>query len=139
MTVKVETIEPKKSLKHTLQKMVKQNIGSIVVVEGRSPVGIVTERDISRYVARGTSLKTQVKKLMSSPLIIVSPSATIPEAMSKMLKHGIRRLPVIERGKLVGIISQRDLLRWVLRVANEPLISPSELTEILKRQPFSKT
>ena len=138
MTAKVETIELKASLKQALRKMVKRNIGSIVVVEGASSVGILTERDISRYVARGTSgLKTQVKKLMSSPLITIAPSATTQEAITTMLKHGVRRLPVVEKGKLIGIVSQRDLLRWELRVTNEPII-PSELREILERQPLSK-
>ena len=138
MTAKVETIELKESLKQALRKMVKRNIGSIVVVEGASPVGILTERDISRYVARGTSgLKTQVKRLMSGPLITIASSATTQEAITTMLKHGVRRLPVVEKGKLIGIVSQRDLLRWVLRVTNEPIIS-SELREILERQPLSK-
>ena len=138
MTAKVETIESKESLTQALRKMVKRNIGSIVVVEGASPVGILTERDISRYVARGTSgLKTQVKKLMSGPLITIPPSSTTQEAITTMLKHGVRRLPVVEKGKLIGIVSQRDLLRWVLRVTNEPIIPP-ELREILERQPLSK-
>ena len=141
MAVKVETVEPKQSLRYALQKMVKRNIGSIVVVEGENPVGIVTERDISRYVARRTNpLKTQVRNVMSSPLITIAHSATNQEAMTTMLKHGIRRLPVVEKGKLVGIVSQRDLLRWVLRITYErdPQIT-SEIREILERQPFSKT
>ena len=141
MAVKVETVEPKQSLRYALQKMVKRNIGSIVVVEGENPIGIVTERDVSRYVARRTNaLKTQVRNVMSSPLITIAHSATNQEAMTTMLKHGIRRLPVVEKGKLVGIVSQRDLLRWVLRITYErdPQIT-SEIREILERQPFSKT
>jgi len=141
MAVKVETVEPKHSLKYALQKMVKRNIGSVVVVEGENPVGIVTERDISRYVARQTNpLKTQVRNVMSSPLITIAHSASNQEAMAAMLKHGIRQLPVVEKGKLVGIVSQRDLLRWVLRITyeREPHIT-SEIREILERQPFSKT
>jgi CBS domain-containing protein len=138
MKAKVETIKPKEPLNRALQKMVKRNIGSVVVVEGEKPVGIVTERDISRCVARGTkTLKTQVKKLMSSPLVTIARSAAIQEAMMIMLKHGIRRLPVVEKEKLVGIISERDLLRWVLRVTNEPHFSP-EIQAILDRPIFSK-
>ncbi len=107
MAVRVETVEPKRSLKYALQKMVKRNIGSIVVVEEGTPVGIVTERDISRYVAKRTNaLKTPVRNVMSGPLITVA-RPTNQEAMAAMLKHGVRRLPVVEKGKLVGIISQR--------------------------------
>jgi CBS domain-containing protein len=139
MSVKVETVEPRRSLKYALQKMVKRNIGSIVVVEGENLVGIVTERDISRYVAKRTNaLKMQVRNVMSSPLITIAHSATNQEAMGVMLKEGIRQLPVVEKGKLVGIVSQRDLLRWVIRITYEPNI-PSDFIEILKRQPFSKT
>jgi len=140
MAVKVETVEPKQSLRYALQKMVKRNVGSVVVVEGENPVGIVTERDISRHVARKTNpLKTQVRNVMSSPLITIAHSATNQESMAAMLKHGIRRLPVVEKEKLVGIVSQRDLLRWVLRITyeREPHIT-SEIREILERRPFSK-
>ncbi len=79
MAVRVETVEPKRSLKYALQKMVKRNIGSIVVVEEGTPVGIVTERDISRYVAKRTNaLKTPVRNVMSGPLITVARSVDQP-------------------------------------------------------------
>ncbi len=139
MTVKVETVKSKEFLEHALKKMVKRNIGSVVIVEGGDPVGIITERDISRCVARGAkALRTQVNKLMSSPLITLARSATIQEAMTMMLKHGIRRLPVVEKGNLIGIVSQRDLLRWVVRITYEPHV-PSEIKEILERPLLSKT
>ena len=139
VTVGVETVKLKDPLRHALMKMVKRNIGSVVVVQGEEPVGIVTERDISRCVAKGArALRTQVKNLMSSPLITVTRSATIQDAMTMMLKHGIRRLPVVEEGKLVGIVSERDLLRWVLRITYEPHV-PLEIKEILERPPLSKS
>jgi CBS domain-containing protein len=125
--------------------MVKRNIGSLVVLEAGSPVGMITERDISRCVAKGSkALKIQVKNLMSSPLITVTRSATIQGAVKVMLKHGIRRLPVVEKGKMVGIISDRDVLRWMLRIIYEPsllLLPPRftpEIKEILERRPVSK-
>jgi CBS domain-containing protein len=125
--------------------MVKRNIGSLVVVEAGNPVGIITERDISRCVAKGSkALRIQVKNLMSSPLITVTRSATIQDAVRVMLKHGIRRLPVVEKGKMVGIISDRDVLRWMLRITYEssllllpPHFTP-EIKKILERQPVSK-
>jgi len=140
MTVKVETIESKRSLKYALQKMVKRNVGSIVIVEGEHPVGIITERDISRYVAKRThakTSKTQVRNIMSSPLITIADSATNQEAMAVMLKQGIRRLPVVDKEKLVGIISQRDLLRWVVRASYGPKV-PSDFIEALEYKRFSK-
>ena len=77
MTVKVETVKPKEPLRHALKKIVKRNIGSVVVVEREDSVGIVTERDISRCVAKGArTLNTQVKNLVTSPLITIARSAT---------------------------------------------------------------
>ena len=138
MKAKIETVTPKEPLEHAWMKMVERNIGSVVVIEGENPVGIVTERDISRCLAKGVqALNTQVENIMSSPLITATRSASIEEAMQIMLKHGIRRLPVVEEGKLVGIVSERDLLRWVLRIRHEPHIPPA-IREILERQPFSK-
>lgn len=134
MTPRVQTVKAEEPLRRALEKMVKRNVGSIVVLEGERPVGILTERDMARYVARGTStLRSQVRKLMSSPLITIAGSAAVQEAMMMMLKHGIRRIPVVEKEKMVGIISERDLLRWVVRSSYKP--SP-ETQAILDSQPF---
>jgi CBS domain-containing protein len=134
MTSKVQTVKAEEPLRRALEKMVKRNVGSIVVLEGERPVGIITERDVSRYVARGTNtLRTKVRKLMSSPLITIAPSAVVQQAMMMMLKHGIRRIPVVENGKMVGIISERDLLRWVVRSSYKP---PPETQALLNSQPF---
>jgi CBS domain-containing protein len=138
MSTNVETVEPTVSLKHALRRIVALNIGSIVVVKGDEPVGIITERDISRYVAADEdALKRKVKYVMSKPLITVEPTASIQEAVELMVKHGVRRLPVMKQQKLVGIISQRDVLRWVLRVGYEPHIPP-EVKEILAHPVKSK-
>ena len=138
MVTPVETMKPEGSLLYALRKLVRKNIGCVVVVERKEPVGIVTERDISRRVAKSTTvLMTQVKRLMSSPLITVSPRTPIQKALYLMLKHGIRRLPVVENGELVGLVSERDLLRWVLRVSYEPQI-PIEIKQILAKKPQAK-
>jgi len=138
MTAKVETTKPTESLKNALKRIVARNIGSIVVVEENEPVGILTERDISRCVARGTNaLKRHVKNVMSSPLITVETTESVQDAMALMLKHGIRRLPVVKQRRLVGIVSERDVLRWVLRVSYEPHIPP-EVKEILEHPVQSK-
>ena len=138
MTAKVETVKPTESLKNALKRIVTRNIGSIVVIEENEPVGILTERDISRCVARGTNaLKRQVKNVMSSPLITVEPTESVQDAMALMLKHGVRRLPVVKQRRLIGIVSERDILRWVLRITYEPNIPP-EIKEILGHTVQSK-
>jgi CBS domain-containing protein len=139
MVSPVETLKPDGSLLSALKKLVKKNIGCAVVVERKKPVGIVTERDISRKIAKSTKvLKSQVKRVMSSPLVTVTPRTPIDKALYLMLKHGIRRLPVIEEEKLVGLVSERDLLRWVLQISYEPQI-PIEVKQILARRSEAKT
>ncbi len=139
MSAKVETVKPSMLLKDALKKMVKRNIGCVVVVDKGTPVGIVTERDVSRQVAKGPkTLGIQVKRVMSSPLISASPFTRNPEAMELMLRHGIRRLPIISGNRLVGIITERDLLRWVVKITYEGH-TPPEIKEILSRPNISKS
>jgi CBS domain-containing protein len=138
MSTKVETVGPSSLLRDALKRMVKRNIGCLVVVDKRKPVGIVTERDISRQVAKGArALTVQVRRIMSSPLISASPNTRNPQAMEMLLQHRIRRLPVVEGEGLVGIVTERDLMRWVVRITYEPHIPP-EIMEILEKPIFSK-
>jgi CBS domain-containing protein len=139
MVSHVETVKPTALLEYVLKKIVKKNIGCVVVVEGRKPIGIITERDVSRKVAKSTRvLKSKVREVMSGSLITVTPRTPIDKAVYLMLKHGIRRLPVIEKEELVGLISERDLLRWVLRISYEPQI-PIEIKRILARRTEAKS
>ena len=138
MTANLETVESTESLKDALRRIVARNIGSIVVVVGNEPVGIITERDISRCVARDENvLKRKVNDVMLSPLITVETTNSIQDALGLMLKQGVRRLPVMKQQKLVGIVSQRDILRWVLRASYEPHIPP-EVKEVLGHPVQSK-
>jgi CBS domain-containing protein len=135
----VESVKPTDLLQYALKRIVKKNIGCVVVVERKKPVGIITERDISRQVAKNKRVLTaQVERVMSSPLVTVTSSTPIDKALYLMLKHGIRRLPVIEKEELVGLVSERDLLRWVLRISYEPQI-PVEVQRILARRSEAKT
>jgi CBS domain-containing protein len=139
MVSPVETVKPTDRLVYAMKKLVKKNIGCVVVVERKKPVGIITERDISRKVAKSTKvLMTQVKRVMSGPLVTVTPSTPIAKVLYLMLKHGIRRLPVIEKEELVGLVSERDLVRWVLQISYEPQI-PVEIKQILAKRSEAKT
>ena len=132
MSTKVITIRSTDPVSKALRTMVKHKIGSIIAVEKGKPVGILTERDISIKVAKTQTVKgLLVKKTMSRPLVTVVPSMDIWDAVEQMVRKDIRRLPVMKGDKLVGMITERDVLRWLLRTAYEPHI-PQDLKDLLE-------
>jgi len=134
----VEFVKPTDLVEHALRRMVECNVGCILIVENERLLGIITERDISRSIIKNPeNLKHSVQRMMSSPVIFLSPIAPISEAMETMLNYGIRRLPIVKDGKVVGIVTERDLLHWIVKIANEPRI-PAEIQEILKQSLASK-
>ncbi len=112
MTREVCTVR-KSDTVHTLaKKMLEYGVGSAVVVENGKPIGIVTEKDlIAKVVAKNkTPAKVKVEEVMSHPIITINPNTSLRDAATLMIKRGIRRLPVIEGGVLVGIITDNDIL-----------------------------
>jgi CBS domain-containing protein len=93
--------------------MKKRKIGNVIVVEKKHPVGILTESDIlKKVVAEGKDAKdVKVKDVMTTPLIVTDPYVSLENAMKTMGKCNIRRLPVVEDNKLIGIITQKDISR----------------------------
>jgi len=93
--------------------MNKHQIGCVIIVDEEQPVGIVTERDImKRVVSKGiTPQNLKVVDIMSKPLITASPSMPAGDAAKVMLKWNIKKLPVAEKGRLVGVVTLTDLLR----------------------------
>lgn len=90
-------------------KMKEWNVGAIPIVDGEKLVGMITDRDIAiRGVADKNPGSSKVEKIMSEELITVSPDTSTEEAAELMAKHQIRRLPVVEGDKLVGIVSLGD-------------------------------
>ncbi len=111
MTKNVAHVAPNTSIMETAQLMQKHNIGSIPVVEHDNLVGIVTDRDIVvRNIAHGTDPKaTPVSDIMTTDVITVAPDADMYEVTEKMAVNQIRRMPVIENNKLVGILAIGDV------------------------------
>ena len=116
MTKRVLTIESKETVLEGAKLMSQKEVGDLIVVDNEMPVGIVTERDFVRGImARGKTLDTKISDVMSSPLVTISPDASVKEAARKMVKHRIRRLPVLKEHKLVGIIVVSDFARHLGR------------------------
>lgn len=112
----VYTIAPGESVFEAIRRMAEKGIGALVVTDGGEPVGIVTERDYARKVIlKGRSSKeTPVREIMSSPVIFIRPEQTIEEAMAVMTEKKIRHLPVLEDGRLAGIISIGDVVKAII-------------------------
>ena len=131
MTSKVVTVEISERVEEALRQMVKYDVGSVVVMDKEKPVGIITERDITRAALRGDSmLRLPARSLMSRPLQTVQPDMEIWRTFEFMLKLGVRRLPVVENGRLVGLVTEKDLTRWVLRIFYEPNM-PAEIRSLV--------
>jgi CBS domain-containing protein len=112
MTTNVVTIDAQRTVLEAAKLMHQQDVGDIVVMEGSVAKGIVTERDlVRRVIVKKKPLDTKVSEVMSDPLITIEEEASIRDAARKMVKYKIRRLPVMKKGVLVGIIATSDLAR----------------------------
>ncbi len=136
MEPNVVTIEKDAPVNKAAKIMAQKKIGSIVVMENDKPAGIVTERDIVFGVVAKDKKPSDVlvRDIMSSPLKSVSPDMTLKQASRIMAKYNIRRLPVIENGRLVGIITNKD----ILAISPEMLEILEELSRINASQPEAK-
>jgi signal-transduction protein with cAMP-binding, CBS, and nucleotidyltransferase domain len=108
-------------------------VGSVIILEHSNPIGIVTEEDITcKVVAKDLKPSTvQVREIMSTPLITVSAEKTVGDAAHMMVKHKVRRLPVIDaKKKVIGIVTVRDLLT----VSNELNELLADLIEINREE-----
>ncbi|MDP4180451.1 MAG: CBS domain-containing protein [Bacillota bacterium] len=111
MTKSVAYVNPSNTVVEAAQLMQKHNVGVIPVCDQSGVIGLVTDRDIVvRNIAHGKSpLDTPVKDVMTSQVTSVSPESDVDEASKIMSQNQIRRLPVVENNKLVGIIALGDM------------------------------
>jgi CBS domain-containing protein len=121
MTPAAVTDRPDDTLAEAARKMWEQQTGSLVVTEGDELIGIVTERDILKAAATGVALEsTRVSDAMTKDVVTAHPGMSLREAAGIMTDKWIRHLPVVDRGALVGILSQRDLAGVLAGALNEP-------------------
>ncbi|WP_213881090.1 CBS domain-containing protein [Pseudomonas sp. dw_358] len=109
----VHTIAPQQMVLDALKLMAEVNIGALPVLENGQVVGVVSERDYARKVVlKGrSSIGTPVSAIMSSPVITVSPQHSIEACMGIMTERHLRHLPVVDDGKLLGLLSIGDLVK----------------------------
>jgi CBS domain-containing protein len=109
-------ISPDVTMYDALVLMAEKDIGALLVVEGDQVIGILTERDYARKVAlKGkTSQTALVKDIMTTQIIYVTPDQTVEECMAIMTNRHFRHLPVVENGKLAGIVSIGDAVKSVI-------------------------
>lgn len=114
MTDRIAYIGPDASVAQAAQLMQKHNVGSVPVVDQQSVVGIVTDRDIVvRGVAHGKdAANTPVSQVMTSEIHSASPEMSLEQAAQIMSEHQVRRLPVVDQNRLVGIVSLGDLATY---------------------------
>ena len=107
-------IDADSSVFEAVQLMVEMNVGSLLVTVSGDITGIVTERDYLRRVTLEgrTDRETPVREIMSSPLIVASPQTTVDECMALMTDRRIRHVPVVEEGRVVGVVSIGDLVKF---------------------------
>jgi CBS domain-containing protein len=131
MSRNVFTLSPQNRTIDALDAMVEKDIGSVPIVENGQIVGIITERDIVREITKSFDyLERKLGETGRKKVITVQPNTPLWETFVLLLRNKIRRLPVLENGKLVGIVTERDLFKWVVRVAYEPNI-PEDLKKLI--------
>jgi CBS domain-containing protein len=109
-------VEPDDPVLEAIQRMAQHGVGALMVMKGAELVGIVSERDYARKVILmgRSSSDTPVWQIMSAPVLTVSPEATVEYCMQLVTDQRVRHLPVVEHGKVLGMLSIGDLVRAVL-------------------------
>src|SRR3954453_16321988 len=111
MTAEVVTAGPDRTVREIAELMRERNVGSVVILDGAArPAGFVTDRDLAlSVIADGRDFGDHVADHASSPVITAEPSMTVEEGAELMVRHGVRRLVVVDGGRLTGIVTLDDL------------------------------
>ena len=127
----VHTIEATATVFDAIGKMVTRNVGALVVLDGADPVGVLTERDYLRKIAlQGRSSRTTtVQEVMSERLICVGLDTEVEECMTLITQKRIRHLPVIAEGRMCGIVSIGDIVKYL---ASDRKVQIEQLTAYIQ-------
>jgi CBS domain-containing protein len=116
----VHAVAPTASMFDALKLMAEKNIGALLIIEGETIVGMVSERDYARKIALfgRSSKETPVRDVMTYPVMYVGPQQSTEECMALMTEKRLRHLPVLDDGKLIGLISIGDLVKDIISEQN---------------------
>jgi CBS domain-containing protein len=117
----VATIEPDATVFEAVKRMAERNVGALVVLEKERIAGMITERDYARKVAlrARSSQDTPVREVMTSPVMTVRLDQTNEECMALMTQNRLRHLPVVDGGRMVGVVSIGDLVKDIISEQKE--------------------
>ncbi len=119
------TAVPSETLANASGRMRDRGVGSVIVVDGERPIGILTERDLVRFAASGADASgTKVSEWMTEDPDRIGPDVFVQEAFASLASHGYRHIPVVEGDRLVGVVSMRDLMK-VAQI--QPVVHPSTI------------
>jgi CBS domain-containing protein len=111
MTKGVLSVDSNMNVNEAAKMMEDGKVGAIIVMEDNTPVGIITDRDFAvKIVAHAYPITTSVKKIMSSPLIGINPEESVWTVAELMYTRKVRKIPVIEEDKVIGIVTATDLV-----------------------------
>jgi CBS domain-containing protein len=116
-------VSPEACVYDAIEIMAQKYVGALLVISEGKLVGVVSERDYARkIILQGKSSKqAQVKEIMTSPAIFVTPDETVEDCMRVMTEKHIRHLPVLEEGKILGIVSIGDLVKWIVSAQQQTI------------------
>jgi len=111
MTKSVISVDASMTINETAKLMEDAKVGAVIVMEDNKPVGIVTDRDFAvKVAAHAYQISTPIKQIMSSPLFSINSDETVRAASDLMHDRGVRKIPVIDDGNIVGIITATDIV-----------------------------
>jgi CBS domain-containing protein len=128
MATDVLTVSPDTTIADAARRMMARETGAAVVIENDDLVGLISERDLMRAIPDACSPETPVSERMSRQVMTAAPGTSIPEAMAIMVEGRFRHLPVVDGGRVLGMVSMRDLMSWTsLRLRLGPLGDDDEI------------
>ena len=113
MSTSLVAVTPETRVGDAARRMVEHDVGAaIVLADGDDLVGVITERDLLRCVSEGIDPSVPVSDRMTRHVLTASPQTELAEAMALMVDGHFRHLPIVDRGRVIGMISMRDLMAW---------------------------